>query len=595
MQQNGNTPDTKNFLFAIIASVIILYGFQALWLGPKEKERQAAEKAQQSQQVTNPAIKNTVEATQIVPRDKALSLSTRIKVDAPLVQGSISTFGSRLDDISLTKYRDTIEKNSGNVDLLNPQGSEMGYYAAYGWADANNSNVNVPTPNTVWQQVGNNSLTPSTPVTLVYDNGQGLKFTRKIAIDNGYLFTITDSVTNNGSAAVKIQPYGVLRRFKEPPPSKSAVNHQGSVSVLDGKLNRIKYRDLQKGKDIEAATNDGWIGFSDEYWLVSLMPKQGESFKANLKASDLGNKNYVYEGSIFSAPHDVAVGQTISNTEHVYAGSKESDILKRYGQELNLPRFDDAIDWGKLWFITKPFHWFLIFLSGHLGSIGLAILAFTVVVKVATFPLVYQSYKGFAKMKDLGPKMKEIQERYKDDKAKQQQATLEFYQKEKINPVAGCVPMLMTMPIFLALYKTISISIEVRHAPFYGWIHDLSSRDPTSILNLFGLLPYDPNNIPVIGAMLGIGIWPILYGLSMWLQQRMQTSAPNPDPTMKQVMTLMPFMFTFMFAGFSSALVIYYTWSNLLTIVQQYIISKRQGVSTPIDDFFAKLSKGKKA
>ena len=252
-------------------------------------------------------------------------------------------------------------------------------------------------------------------------------------------------------------------------------------------------------------------------------------------------------------------------------------------------------NWGKLWFITKPFHWFLIFLDKNIGSLGLAILAFTVVVKVATFPLVYQSYKSFAKMRDLGPKMKEIQEKYKDDKQKQQQATLEFYQKEKVNPVAGCIPMIMTMPIFLALYKTLSVAIELRHAPFYGWIKDLSAKDPTSILNLFGLLPYDPSHIPLIGVALGIGIWPILYGLSMVLLQKMQSTAPQTDPTMQQVMTLMPIMFTFMFASFSSGLVIYYTWSNLLTIVQQYVIAKRQGSSTPIDEFFTKLKQKKGA
>ncbi len=597
MQQNPNTPDTKNFLIAITASLLILFGYQTFWAGPREKERQAAVKAQQAQLAKNPnaTAPSATAVEKIVPRDQALKMTQRVQIDAPLVKGSISTFGSRLDDISLKNYKQTIEKNSPDVTLLSPQGSEFGYYAAYGWADVNNSNVNVPTPNTIWKVVSGTTLTPTTPVTLEYDNGQGIKFTRKIEIDKGYVFTFTDSVTNTGTAAVKLQPYGVVRRFEEPPPAKSGANHQGTVGVIDDKLSRLNYRELKKGKSVDLSSDKGWLGFSDEYWLVSLLPKQGETFKANMKAEDLGNKKYIYETSFFGSAHDIGAGQTISNVEHIYSGAKDTNTLEAYGKQLNLPRFEDAIDWGKLWFITKPFHWFLIFLDKNIGSLGLAILAFTVVVKVATFPLVYQSYKSFAKMRDLGPKMKEIQEKYKDDKQKQQQATLEFYQKEKVNPVAGCIPMIMTMPIFLALYKTLSVAIELRHAPFYGWIKDLSAKDPTSILNLFGLLPYDPSHIPLIGVALGIGIWPILYGLSMVLLQKMQSTAPQTDPTMQQVMTLMPIMFTFMFASFSSGLVIYYTWSNLLTIVQQYVIAKRQGSSTPIDEFFAKLKQKKGA
>jgi YidC/Oxa1 family membrane protein insertase len=584
-----------------------LFGYQTFWAGPREKERQAAVKAQQEQAVKTPSANTTAAPNavdKIIPRDAALKLSQRVQIDAPLLKGSISTFGSRLDDISLKNYKQTIEKNSPNVTLLSPQGAEYGYYASYGWADANNSNVNVPTPNTVWKVVSGTTLTPTAPVVLEYDNGQGLKFTRKIEIDKGYVFTFTDSVTNTGAAAVKLQPYGILRRFDEPPAAKSGANHQGTVGILADKLSRLTYHDLKKGKSVDISSNNGWLGFSDEYWLVSLLPKQGETFKANMKAEDLGNKKYIYETSFFGSAHDIAAGQTITNVEHIYSGAKDDNTLQAYGKQLNLPRFEDAIDWGKLWFITKPFHWFLIYLDKTIGSLGLAILAFTVVVKVATFPLVYQSYKSFAKMRDLGPKMKEIQEKFKDDKQKQQQATLEFYQKEKVNPVAGCIPMIMTMPIFLALYKTLSIAIELRHAPFYGWVKDLSAKDPSNIFNLFGALPFNSHDIPfleailtmpVLGGLVGIGLWPILYGLSMVLLQKMQSTAPQTDPTMQQVMTLMPIMFTFMFASFSSGLVIYYTWSNLLTIVQQYVIAKRQGSSTPIDEFFAKLKEKKGA
>ncbi len=589
MQPNQQQPDTKNFIFAMVLSLAMLFAYQYFWLEPQAKLKKA--EAVKVETIQKEAAKGSIPAAAMLasmPRDEALKMSPRIEVENDFLKGSVSVFGGRLDDLNLQKYKDTIEKTSNNVTLLSPQGTKQGYYTFFGWTGANIPNL--PGPNTVWKQVAGTKLTPSTPITLEYDNGAGLKFTRKIEIDKEYLFTYTDSVTNSGTTPISIQSYGAIRRFAKPLTPPDGVNHEGTVSVLEGKLNRIKYKDLEKGKGEAVTSNGGWLGFADKYWLVALIPDQNDTISTNFKA-DKTDTGYVYETSFLGKTANLGAGQTISHTERVYAGAKVSEDLDKYGAALKLPNFENAIDWGKLWFISRPFHEMLMFFYKHIGNIGLAMLAITVVIKIITFPLVYQSYKSFAKMRDLGPKMKEIQDKFADDKQKQQQEILKFYQTEKINPVAGCIPMILTMPIFLALFKVLSISLELRHAPFYGWIPDLSAKDPTSFLNLFGLIPFDPMAIPVIGGFFAIGAWPLLYGVSMWLLQKMQPTAT--DAMQAKIFALMPWLFAILFASFSSGLVIYYTWSNLLTIVQQYIIAKRSGSSNPIDEFFAKL--GKKA
>lgn len=586
MQPNSQQPDTKNFILAIVSSLIILFAYQTFWAGPQEKARQQALKEQQAKPVQS-VPKDNISQTNagvLVSREKALELSARNKIDNSLLSGSVSSFGARLDDLSLKSYKVSIKKDAQNVNLLNPQGSKEGYYAFFGFASPDNLS-NLPGPNTVWKLISGTELKPNAPLVYEFDNGQGLKFTRKVEIDNEYLFTYTDSVLNSTPKPINLQPYGALRRFAKPSEPENSVNHEGSVGILDGKLNRLKFRELDKGKSANVTSKGGWLGFSDKYWLAALIPDQNKTIEANYKATK-NDTGTMYEASFLGQVSTIGAGQTYTNVERVYAGSKKVAELRSYESRLNIPKFDNAIDWGVLWFISKPFYWLLMFFNNYVGNIGLAILAITVVVKVVTFPLVYQSYKGFAKMRELAPKMTEIKERFKDDAAKQQQETLKLYQTEKINPVAGCIPMLLTMPIFLALFKILSITLELRHAPFFGWIPDLSAKDPTSFLNLFGLLPFDPTGIPLLGAI-GIGIWPILYGVSMWLLQKMQPPASS-DPMTAQIFMIMPWMFAFIFASFASGLVIYYTWSNLLTIVQQYIIAKRTGSPTAIDDFFAK-------
>ncbi len=603
MSPPPSAPDTKNLAIAIALSLAILLGFQYFYEIPREKARMAemaqkreAQAAAQKSAAAQPAVtpvQAAAAAGQPVSRPDALGLSQRINIDADGVSGTLSTLGGRFDDLVLKRYKDTIKKGSKDVTLLHPQGTADGYYAFFGFTAPDGSAGALPGPNTVWKANAGEKLTTASPITLTYDNGQGLTFKRVVKVDQNYLFTITDTVVNSGAAPVTLQPYGAVRRHsktKEPP---DPVNHQGMVGMFDNKLKKITYQKLEKGEAVQQASVGGWLGFTDKYWLAALIPDQKAKIEGAFKVTQLPNEE-VFESSYLVAPVALGVGQSLTTTQHLYAGSKRVSELRALGKQLGLHEFADAVDWGILWFLTKPFYAMLMFFNGLVANnIGLAILMVTVVIKVVTFPLVYSSYKSFAKLRDLAPKMAEIKERFAADVQRQQQETMKLYQTEKINPVAGCIPALLQMPIFFALFKVLSISLELRHAPFYGWIPDLSAKDPTTIFNLFGLLPYDPTALPIIGTFLAIGAWPILYGVSFWLLQKMQPTAT--DPMQAQIFALMPWIFVFVFAGFGSGLVIYYTWSNLLTIVQQYVISKRSGTSNPIDEFFAKLGKKKTA
>lgn len=603
MSPPPSAPDTKNLAIAIALSLAILLGFQYFYEMPREKARQAemaqkreaqaaAQKASPAQPAVTPA-QAAASAGQPVSRPDALGLSQRISIDADAVSGTVSTLGGRFDDLVLKRYQETIKKDSKAVTLLHPQGTADGYYAFFGFTAPDGSAGALPGPNTIWQAKAGEKLTPATPITLTYENGQGLTFKRVVKVDKNYLFTVTDTVVNAGAAPVTLQPYGAIRRHaktKEPP---DPVNHQGMVGMFDNKLKKITYQKLEKGEALQQTSLGGWLGFTDKYWLAALIPDQKAKIEGAFKVTQLPNEE-VFESSYLVAPVALGAGQSLTTTQYLYAGSKRVSELRALGQQLGLHEFADAVDWGILWFLTKPFYAMLMFFNGLVANnIGVAILIVTVVIKVVTFPLVYSSYKSFAKLRDLAPKMAEIKERFAADVQRQQQETMKLYQTEKINPVAGCIPALLQMPIFFALFKVLSISLELRHAPFYGWIPDLSAKDPTTVFNLFGLLPYDPTALPLIGTFLAIGAWPILYGVSFWLLQKMQPTAT--DPMQAQIFALMPWIFVFVFAGFGSGLVIYYTWSNLLTIVQQYVIAKRSGTSNPIDEFFAKLGKKKTA
>ncbi|WP_395777900.1 membrane protein insertase YidC [Aquidulcibacter sp.] len=603
MSPPPSAPDTKNLAIAIALSLAILLGFQYFYEIPREKARQAemaqkreaqaaAQKTAPAQQAVTPA-QAAASAGQPVSRPDALGLSQRISIDADAVSGTVSTLGGRFDDLVLKRYQDTIKKDSKAVTLLHPQGTADGYYAFFGFTAPDGSAGALPGPNTIWQAKAGEKLTPATPITLTYENGQGLTFKRVVKVDKNYLFTVTDTVVNAGAAPVTLQPYGAIRRHSKTKELPDPVNHQGMVGMFDNKLKKMTYQKLEKGEALQQASLGGWLGFTDKYWLAALIPDQKARIEGAFKVTQLPNEE-VFESSYLVAPVALGVGQSLTTTQHLYAGSKRVSELRALGEQLGLHEFADGVDWGILWFLTKPFYAMLMFFNGLVANnIGVAILIVTVVIKIVTFPLVYTSYKSFAKLRDLAPKMAEIKERFAADVQRQQQETMKLYQTEKINPVAGCIPALLQMPIFFALFKVLSISLELRHAPFYGWIPDLSAKDPTTVFNLFGLLPYDPTALPLIGTFLAIGAWPILYGVSFWLLQKMQPTAT--DPMQAQIFALMPWIFVFVFAGFGSGLVIYYTWSNLLTIVQQYVIAKRSGTSNPIDEFFAKLGKKKTA
>eukprot|EP01038_Epipyxis_sp_PR26KG_P005525 gene5525-7640_t len=580
MSPPPSAPDTKNLAIAIALSLAILLGFQYFYEMPREKARlaemaqkreaQAAAQKAAAPSATVTPVQAAASAGQPVSRPDALGLSQRISIDADAVSGTVSTLGGRFDDLVLKRYKDTIKKDSKAVTLLHPQGTADGYYAFFGFTAPDGSAGALPGPNTVWKATAGEKLTPATPITLTYDNGQGLTFKRVVKVDKSYLFTITDTVENAGAAPVTLQPYGAIRRHAKPKEPPNGINHEGMVGMFDGKLKLMNYQKLEKGEALQQAGTGGWLGITDKYWLSALIPDQKTKVDGAYKVTQLPNEE-VFESSFIAAPVALGAGQSLTTTQHLYAGSKRVSELRTLGQELGLQRFEDAVDWGMFWFLTKPFYAMLMFFNGLVANnIGVAILMVTVVIKIVTFPLVYTSYKSFAKLRDLAPKMAEIKERFAADVQRQQQETMKLYQTEKINPVAGCIPALLQMPIFFALFK-----------------------DPTTVFNLFGLLPYDPTALPLIGTFLAIGAWPILYGVSFWLLQKMQPTAT--DPMQAQIFALMPWIFVFVFAGFGSGLVIYYTWSNLLTIVQQYVIARRSGTSNPIDEFFAKLGKKKTA
>lgn len=607
MSQQGPGPvETRNVIIAIALSLAIMLGWDYFFTAPQRRDMQAERaRIEAQQQAESQAVARGEAPATPASRDRetvlAQTATQRLDIDTEMVDGSISLEGARFDDLNLRQYRTTVEATSPEVTLLAPAGAQHGHDAFFGWESQQGDNaVSLADSSSLWRAAeGSTTLTPSSPVTLTFDNGQGLTVERVIAIDRDFMFTITDTVRNAGAAPVQVRPFGTVRRnglpagYREQP-----IVHQGMVGAFGPQnlLHQTNFKDADKlARDKvrgRAGENErlqeeqgqgGWIGITDHYWLAAIIPAQSEQVSAYYDArtdDNVNNYRAAYRGQWREAP----AGGEVTYTQHFFAGAKRVELLERYQEELNIPRFDDAVDWGNFWFLTRPFFkWLLHPLSIFAGNFGLGILLTTIAVKLLLFPLVYQSFKSMAKMRAVAPKMKEIQERYAADKQKQQQEILKLYQTEKVNPVAGCLPMLLQIPVFYALYKTLTVTIEMRHAPFYGWIRDLSAPDPTSIFNLFGLLPYDPGSIPLIGGVLMLGVWPIMYGVTMWLLQSL--SPPPTDPIQAQVFRWLPVLFTFMFAGFAAGLVIYWTWSNILSMLQQWIIYRRQGVETQFDKF----------
>jgi YidC/Oxa1 family membrane protein insertase len=627
MQQRGPGPDeTRNVIIAIVLSLAIFFGFEFFYNGPQRQRLEAEERARIETQIQQPTTAGETPSQTpgpIAPATReetlAASATARIAIDTPTVDGSISLAGARIDDLNLRGYRRTVEETSPEVTLLAPINTEFGHDAFFGWEVQTGADIaTLADASTEWTAPEGARLTLTTPVTLTRQAGPNLTIERTISIDEHYMFTIADTVRNTSGEAIQVRPFGVVRRQGMPADYRTnPIVHQGLVGAFgpNNNLHQANFANLQKharnkergraGPDErveEEQGTGGWFGIAEHYWLTAIVPDQGERISAYFDSRPENNSTdfrTAYRGQW----REAAAGGSITYTQRLFAGAKEYELLNVYqngrteaerGQperEIGqpIPRFDDAIDWGNFWFLTRPFfammHWFGERVPG-VFSFGFAILLSTIVVKILLFPLVYHSFKAMAKMRGLAPKMKEIQERYAADKQRQQQEILRLYQTEKINPVSGCLPILFQIPVFFALYKVLTNTIEMRHAPFPGWIDDLSARDPTSLFNLFGLIPYDPGQIPLIGAFLLIGAWPIMYGVSMWALQGL--SPPATDAMQRQIFQILPIIFTFMFAAFPAGLVIYWTWSNTLSILQQYVIMRRQGVETQLDTFLKK-------
>jgi YidC/Oxa1 family membrane protein insertase len=594
--------ENRNLIVAIVLSMAVLLGWQYFFAAPEAEKQRLANQQQQSTQV-NPNAPNqpatpsqaggpsapvpgTVPSAPAAPavesREAALARSPRVSVDTPAIAGSINLRGGRIDDVALKNYRETVDPRSPNIVLLSPSGTQNPYYAEFGWVGAQAGSL--PGPNTVWT-ADRTVLTPGTPVTLTWQNDQGLVFRRTITVDDKFMFTVKDAVENRGTAPVTLHSYGLVSRHGRPVTLGYYVLHEGMIGVLgDQGLQEYTYANLDKeeavpgqntvGKVWDSVTG-GFVGITDKYWAAAVIPDQAQSYQGSF-TSRQDTSGQVYQSNMLGGAQTLQPGSTTEVTQRLFAGAKETSVVDQYAAGLSIKNFDLLIDWGWFYFITKPLFKVLDFFYRLFGNFGIAILLVTVALKILFFPLANKSYASMAKMKAVQPEMVSIRERFADDKMKQQQALMELYRKEKINPVAGCWPVLIQIPVFFALYKVLFVTIEMRHAPFFGWIRDLAAPDPTSIFNLFGLLPYNPGAVPVLGPFLMLGIWPILMGITMWLQMKMNPEPP--DPVQKQVFAWMPVIFTFMLGSFPAGLVIYWAWNNLLSVTQQAFIMRRNGV-----------------
>ncbi|UDL94996.1 membrane protein insertase YidC [Lichenihabitans sp. PAMC28606] len=590
-----NETNNKNLYLAIALSVLVIVGWNYFYGFPQAQKARQVQAQQQAQVTSNtpqpqgvtgaasPAIipggavpaAGTPEATRT--RQEALAASPRITLDTRSLSGSIDLKGARIDDVALKNYRLTTDPNSPIIELLSPSGSPHPYYAEVGFVGQPGSTMALPGADTVWT-ADSDRLTAEKPVTLSYDNGQGLTFHRTISVDDQYLFSIKDTVENKGSAAVTLFPYALISRHGKPEVSNYAVLHEGLIGVIgDSHVQEIKYDAMEKETDGTRTLDGtgGWIGITDKYWATAVVPEQNAAFKGRFSVNGAAQPK-TYQTDVLEDGKDLAPGQSIDLTTRVFAGAKENNTIDKYQAEFGIKNFDLMIDWGWFYFITKPLFKVLDFFYKLTGNFGVAILIVTVLIKGLFFPLASRSYLSMAKMKNVQPQLAAIKERFPDDKAKQQEATMEIYKREKINPVAGCLPMVVQIPVFFALYKVIFITIEMRHAPFFGWIKDLSSPDPTSVFNLFGLIPWTPP------TPLMIGVWPLIMGVSMFLQMKMNPTPP--DPVQKTMFTWMPVIFTYMLSSFPSGLVIYWTWNNTLSVCQQYLIMRRAGTKVELWD-----------
>jgi YidC/Oxa1 family membrane protein insertase len=575
--------DSKNFIIAIILSSLIIFGWQYFYAGPQLDEQRKAQEQTQQQQSEAPAqpgvpaqtgvtpqLPGSVTAVQ-QPREQVVQTSPRVEIDTPSLSGSINLKGAQLDDLHLKRYRETVDRNSATITLLSPLGTDQPYLAENVWTAPGNASLKLPNSETLWSVEEGAKLTPQTPLHLSYDNGEGVVFHKTVAVDPNYMFTITQEVENNTAQPLTLFPYSRVVRVGQPKTANFYILHEGLLGVFDGKLNEVDYDDLKDEQNtIKTPSTGGWLGITDKYWAVAVIPGQSTAIEGFFGYEPRGGKDTFQAVAMAQQGVAVPANGRASFEDRIFAGAKVVNVIDSYWKNLTIDRFDLMIDWGWFRFLTKPLFWLLEFFFKLVGNFGVAILIVTVLIKAVFFPLANKSYESMSKMKKLQPEMERLKQLYPDDRMKQQQELMELYKKEKVSPLSGCLPIFIQIPVFFALYKVLFVTIEMRHAPFFGWIRDLSAPDPTSLFNLFGLIPWDPP------GLLMVGIWPIIMGITMWMQMRLNPTPP--DPIQATMFNWMPLIFTFMLASFPAGLVIYWAWNNLLSILQQTLIMKRQGV-----------------
>ena len=578
--------EQKNLILALVLSMAILIGFQFLYADPEpvvtdaDLTEQGLTPApdgvpgngvpQVDAGAAGPGAVPGVAPVIVQSRDEVLEVGARVAIETPRVHGSLALTGGRIDDLWLSDYRETLDDDSPEVLLLSPLGTPWAYYVEFGWAPSSQGVTKVPDAQTEWA-ANRETLTPQNPVTLTWDNGEGLVFTREVAIDDNYMIRVNQRVENTGTQSVTLFPYALASRTGMPDTLGFFILHEGPIGVFNETLNEVKYDDLVDDGPITKTSTGGWIGMSDKYWLVALVPDQKTEFQAGFRHSFAGDDKFQVDYLVNGVT--IAPGTIGEVTNRVFAGAKEVETLEAYRVDLGIDRFDLAVDWGWLFFLTKPIFQAIDYLYGLIGNFGVAIIVFTAFVRLLFFPLANKSFRSMGRMRMLQPEMTRLREAYKDDRERMTKETMELYKREGVNPLSGCMPILLQIPVFFALYKVLFVTIEMRHAPFYGWIKDLSAPDPTSFVNLFGLIPFDPP------GFLTIGIWPLLMGLTMFLQQKLNPAPP--DPIQAKVFMFLPVIFTVILAGFPAGLVIYWTANNTLTIAQQWIIMRRTAAGTP--------------
>ncbi len=588
--------DNKNLILAIVLSVMIMVGFQYVYetVYPPAPptptlDQQAADGAEPTGDAATPAVPAAPPPAAEVPsappgagmgaaappspvEARARTITgDRVRIDTPRVHGSIALTGARIDDITLADYQETLDPQSPEIVIFSPPASANTYFAETGWISSD-PDVPVPGPQTEWT-ADRSTLSPGMPVTLSWDNGAGLTFEKIISVDENYLFTITQRVEGTLPQPVTVTPYNLVSRHGTPEVSMFWILHEGPIGVFNGTLKEVDYSDLQEDGSERVSSTGGWIGITDKYWLAAVIPDQQERIAARFFHQSRQGQDQ-YQVDFVGQPRTLTGGEAIESTSRLFVGAKEVRLLDGYEETYGITNFDLAIDFGWFYFLTKPIFYLLIWINDVVGNLGVAILLLTVAIKLVFFPLANKSYRAMSLMRKLQPEMMKLRERFGDDRMKLNQEMMALYKREKVNPASGCLPILIQIPVFFALYKVLFVTIETRHAPFFGWIQDLSVPDPTTIWNLFGLIPWDPSG--VIPGFLSIGIWPLIMGASMYLQQKLNPQPP--DPLQAKIFLLLPIVFTFLLAQFPAGLVIYWAWNNTLSILQQWVIMRRMGV-----------------